>query len=332
MYYIVNLSQTPSSKQKYISPLLTQKINESLEKKEKVILYLNKRGMHSSLICKDCQILYKCINCDTCLTVHKTPPTLLCHICWHKEEIPLTCKSCHGNNLEKIGFWTQQIEESIENLFPKAQIFRFDHDSTKNKSGKQDANRLLENANIIVGTKMITTWFDFENVGVIGVILLEQELSIPEYNIEERVYQNIKQLIGRGGRKGKECEVIIQTYIPENESIKTITEKNYNVFVQDTLQERKTFWYPPYKELIRIEYRDENKEKAMLFLKKIENILKNENSKIWNLYEIIFSDIPRLKYNKYHFTLTIKWDNIRDYLHVIKKEIFLNKNLTLIFE
>lgn len=191
---------------------------------------------------------------------------------------------------------------------------------------------LLESADIIVGTKMITTWFDFENVGVIGVILLEQELSIPEYNIEERVYQNIKQLIGRGWRKGKECEVIIQTYIPENESIKAITEKNYNVFVQDTLSERKIFWYPPYKELIRIEYRDENKEKAMLFLKKIQNILENENSNIWNLYEIIFSDIPRLKYNKYHFTLTIKWDNIREFLQVIKKEIFLNKNLTLIFE
>lgn len=332
MYYIVNLSQIPKTKQRYVSPLLSEKIEATLKKWEKVILYLNKRGLFSSLICKDCQTIYKCKNCDTSLTVHKKPPILLCHICWYKEEIPLYCKSCRWNNLEKIGFWTQQIEEQIETLYPNVKIYRFDHDSTKNKTWKKDANILLDNADIIIGTKMITTGFDFDNVWLIWVLLLEQELSVPEYNIEEKVYQNIKQLMGRWWRKWKECEIVVQTFIPENESIKNITEKNYNEFIKDTLSERKLFWYPPLKELIRLEYRDENKEKAMLFLKKIQNILDLENTKLWMRFEIIFSDIPRLKHNKYHYILIIKWDNIRDFLLCIKKEIFWNRNLSILFD
>jgi len=102
MYYIANLSQISESKNRFLSPLLLEKMKESLEKKEKIILYLNKRGEYSSIICKDCQKIFSCPNCDVSLSVHRNPPHLLCHICGTKQEIPLSCPYCKSNNLQSV--------------------------------------------------------------------------------------------------------------------------------------------------------------------------------------------------------------------------------------
>ncbi|USN59540.1 MAG: hypothetical protein H6767_08785 [Candidatus Peribacteria bacterium] len=161
------------------------------------MLYINKRGSHSSLVCTDCNHLFGCPACDHALSIHTHPPKLLCHICGHHENIPLTCSACHGTNLLQVGVGTQQLEQQISFLFPQAQVFRFDFDQMKQKKQKSEAIAHLHSADIIIGTKMITTGFDFKKVGLIGVILLEQELQIPVYNTEEKVYQNIKQLLGR---------------------------------------------------------------------------------------------------------------------------------------
>jgi len=172
-------------------------------------------------------------------------------------------------NLKKVWIGTQQIEDSLKALFPNNSIFRFDADSVKNKTEKQKALETLRNADIIIGTKMITTGFDFKNVWLIWVILLEQELWIPKYNIEERVYSNIKQLIWRWERNGEKTETILQTFIPGNENIKNIIESNYKEFFTETLKERKLFNYPPFSEMVSIEYRDKNKDKEWLSSEKI---------------------------------------------------------------
>lgn len=326
---ISNLLLDKSNLNSYISSTLLKKIEENLEKEKKIILYLNKRWNFSSLICSDCQYLYKCDNCDVALTVHKYPEKLSCHICWVTKNIPLSCKKCNWNNLKKIWVWTQQIEESLKKYFLDAKIFRFDLDNVKNKTEKKEALKKLEDAEIVIWTKMITTGFDFKKVWLIWVILLEQELSFPFYNTEEKAYINIKQLLWRGERLGEKTDFILQTFIPENNLIKTIAEMNYRDFFIETLKERKFFNYPPFTEISILEYRNRNQTKAYDFMQKLKNKLDLLN-KDKNL-EIILNKESFKKYNQYYFKIVLKWDNLRDFLENIRPEIMRNSNLSLSF-
>ena len=176
---------------------------------------------------------------------------------------------------------------------------------------------------------MITTGFDFKKVGLIWVILIEQELTIPNYNTEEKAYINLKQILWRGERAWEKTDFIIQSFIPDNEIVKSIIENNYKDFFKQTLTERKLFNYPPFTEMITLEYRDGNKDKSKAFIENLKNKVDLLNS--WN-YEIILNESPRKKYNQYYYKIIIKWDNIRDFLEQIKPEIMRNSKLSLIFE
>ena len=219
-------------------------------------------------------------------------------------------------------------------------IFRFDLDAIKNKTEKQKALENLEKAQIIIATKMITTGFDFKNIGLIWVILAEQEFGFPNYNSEEKAYINLKQLIGRWNRLWEKTEILIQTFIPDNEIIKSISEKNYKQFFIDTLNERKLFNYPPFSEMITLEYRDKNKQKSIDFMINLKNKLDlispinpplqegNNKSEV----QIILNKESFKKFNQYFTKIILKWDNLREFLKNIKSEIYNNSNLSVIFE
>ena len=182
---------------------------------------------------------------------------------------------------------------------------------------------------IIIGTKMLTTGFDLEDVGLIGVILLEGELSYPQYNIEEKVYTSLKQLFGRGERKSQVTDIIVQTFIPENPLVKTITEGNYKQFFMDTLKERRTFLYPPFIEMVTLDFRDINKEKSLHFMEMMK--YKLEQSFSPEQCSITLNPIPFKKNNQYHTTLILKSQNIRKVLESIEAEILRNSKLSVIF-
>jgi len=168
--------------------------------------------------------------------------------------------------LTGIGIGTQKVEEAIHTLFPGANIFRMDSDYLGKTTRKRDALKYMHEADIIIGTKMMTTGFDFPDIGLIGIVLLEQELHIPVYDIEERVYTTVKQLIGRGGRQGKKTDIVIQTAAPENEMVKNILELNYRDFFTKTLHERKLFKYPPFFEYVVIQYRHTYQKEVQEYL------------------------------------------------------------------
>jgi len=328
--YLVNLSQDKSKINPYISNTLIEAIKNTLEEHKKTILYLNKRWEYSALICNKCNHLFKCINCDVAMIVHKYPEKLICHICGSNKDIPKKCEKCNKENLQKVWIWTQQIEDCIKKLFVNHNVFRFDADAVKNKSEKENALKNLEKSDIIIGTKMITTGFDFRWIWLIWVILLEQELLIPKYNTEEKVYTNIKQLLGRWSRNGEKTSVIIQTFIPENDIIKSITQDNYKDFFIKTLEERKLFNYPPYTEMLTLEYRNKNKEKAKWFIQNLKNKLDIENND--KKIEIILVPNPSKKYNQYYYRIILKWEELRKFLECIKPEIMRNSWLVIIFE
>jgi len=270
-----------------------------------------------------------CPACDVSLSVHLHPERLLCHLCGHAEDISLECKNCHGTTLKKVGVGTQHIEESLKKSFSKATIFRFDTDSTNTKIGKQEALQRLSEADIIIGTKMLTTGFDLSDIGLIGVILLEQELSYPQYNIEEKLYTSLKQLFGRGERKGQSTDIVVQTFVPENPLVKQIIEGNYKSFFMDTLKERREFNYPPFTEMATLDYRDMSREKSLQFQTLLHNKLKtlfaNEEC------SIILNSIPFKKNNQFHTTIILKAPNIRNILQARESEILRNSKLSVIF-
>ncbi len=334
---LVNLSLDKSRINPYLSNTLLTKIEEVLIKWEKVILYLNKRWQFSSIICNDCQYLFKCKNCDISMSVHKYPTKFICHLCSASENIPLSCTKCGWVHLSNIWVWTQQIEESLLKNFDNKKIFRFDTDTMKTKKSKTEALYFLNNSDIIIGTKMITTGFNFEKVGLVGVILLEQELQIPKYNTEESVFINIRQLVWRGWRVGQKTDFIIQSFIPDNEIIQSIIYDNYKDFFVKTLQERKLFNYPPFWKIATLEYRHSSKEKALIFMQNLNNklILEEEKNMPWKKcpwgVEIIFNEKAIKKINQYYYKIIIKWEKIRDFIEKIKPEIIRNSGLVVIF-
>ncbi len=335
--YLVNLSQYKSNLNPYLSNTLLEKIDDSIKENKKIILYLNKRWEYSSLICNNCNHLYKCDNCDVSMNVHKYPEKMICHVCNTVKDIPRKCKKCSKDTLQKVWIWTQQIEDSIKKEFKNSKIFRFDTDTVKNKTEKSLALKNLENADIIIWTKMITTWFDFSNVWLIWVILLEQELLIPKYNTEEKVYSNIKQLLWRWSRAWEISDIVIQTFIPENEIIKTIASSNYKDFFKKTLEERKLFNYPPYSEMLTLEYRHKNKEKAKTFMENLNNKLTHLTSlklgmDSYKNIEIKLVHNPTKKYNQFYYKIILKWTNLRDFINNIKPEIMRNSSLVVVFE
>ncbi len=329
---LVNLNQDYNKKNHYFSNTLLANIEDNIKNNKKSILYLNKRWDYSALICESCQHIYKCNNCDVSLNVHHYPAKMICHLCNESHNIASKCSECSNNTLKKIWVWTQQVEKFLIEYFSwkNINIFRFDADVIKNKTEKESALEKLHNSDIIIGTKMITTWFDFSNVWLVCVMLLEQELLIPWYNTQEKLYSNITQLLWRGSRKWEISETIIQTFLPENEIIKTITEKNYKEFFIATLHDRKLFRYPPFNEMASLEYRHKSEEKAKYFIQKLKiklDFIDNES-----LYEITMTHNSFKKYNQYYFKIIIKWNNIRDFINNIKSDILKNSNLSLIFE
>lgn len=329
MFFTINLQQDKSKLSSYLSNTLLDAIEETLKKGEKTLLYLNKRGSYSSMICEDCQHLFECPNCDTSLSVHSNPEHLRCHICNNAYNIPKACSKCHKTNLKAIWVGTQQIEILLKEYFKETSIFRFDSDGMKNTSSKKEALWELNNADIIIGTKMITTGFDFEKIGLIWVLLVEWELSYPSYDAEEKAYSNLKQLIGRGNRKSQKTQIILQTFIPKNPLVKRLTQSNFKDFFTETLQERKDFLYPPFKEMVTLEYRNKDSKKTLDFTEKLSEKLKKIDTE--NTYQILRWGSTFRKNNTHHATIIIKWDNIREILSKIEKIILRESGLSVIF-
>lgn len=330
MFLTVNLAQDQSRISRYISNTLLTEVENTLKKWEKVLLYLNKRGSYNSLICEDCQYLWECKNCDISLSVHNTPKKLLCHLCGNSENYPISCKNCQGTKLLSVWVGTQQIEEVLKNYFwERTSVYRFDSDSMKTLTSKKEALNNMQDTQIIIGTKMLTTGFDFEKIWLIWVILVEQELSYPSYNAEENAYRNLKQFIGRGNRKTQKSSVILQTFIPAHSLVQSITEESFKAFFSRTLKERKQFWYPPFNDLVKLEYRHKEAKKTLIFLETLEKDLQAKN--IWEKIQILRSTSTFKKNNTYHGQLILKWPELRKFLKPLHSLILKTPNLSVIF-
>ncbi|MNK82765.1 Primosomal protein N' [compost metagenome] len=253
----------------HFSDLLIEEIAESLSLGEQVILFQNRRGYSPIIECLTCGHVPHCQQCDVSLTYHKHKNQLRCHYCGYSIAKPTNCHSCSSIDLTTKGFGTEQIEQELASLFPKAKTARMDQDTTRGKFGFEKIIDTFKNREIdvLVGTQMLAKGLDFDNVGLVGIMNADNMLHHPDFRAFERSFQMMTQVAGRAGRSEKQGKVVIQTYNPNHNTIQQVTNHNYMGMYKEQLYDRQIYRYPPYFRIIKLTLKhkdfDKLKEGAM---------------------------------------------------------------------
>lgn len=238
-----------------ISNRLIEEIRATVKRNEQVILFINRRGYSNFVTCKKCGYVEKCINCDISLTYHKSSNKHSCHYCgYEKEIVDITCPSCRNSTLQNIGVGTEKIEDYLNKIFPEFKILRVDKDTTSRKGELERILNKFNNheADILVGTQILSKGHDFENVTLVGILSADMMLNYPDYRASENTFQLITQVAGRSGRGEKKGRVILQSYDTEHYSIQKAVDYDYKGFYSREIDLRKKFKYEPFNHIIRI--------------------------------------------------------------------------------
>ena len=230
------------------TPVLLEKIRQTLDRKEQVVLLLNRRGYSSFVMCRDCGSVDECPNCDISLTLHMDTRSMQCHYCGFQKAIPRICPSCSSPSIRYYGTGTQRAFEELQDLFPDARILRMDVDTTRKKGSHENLLQAFGQgeADILLGTQMIAKGLDFPNVTLVGVLNADTALNLPDFRSSERTFQLLTQVAGRAGRAEKPGQVLIQTYNPNHYAIRFAQEQDYEGFYEYEMGIRRSMAYPPY--------------------------------------------------------------------------------------
>lgn len=288
-----------------ISEYLRKEIEKRLEKKEQILLFLNRRGDSTFVFCRKCGFVMKCPHCNVSLVYHSDNEKLQCHYCGYSVDNVSECPSCSSKYIKYFGNAIQKVEKEIKKIFPYVKVARLDKDiSSKDRGYNFDIYKSFKNKkiDILIGTQMIAKGFDFENLSLVGVISADTALNLADFRASEKTFNLLVQVIGRAGRKNKGLG-IIQTYYPENYAILNAKNLNYLDFYKQEIQWRKELNYPPFSKIILITFRGKNNDLV--------------EKEISNLYDILISD-TLFKDNDdidilgiYQPTIIKKYDNFR---------------------
>jgi len=247
----------------HFSDLLIEEIAEALLLGEQVILFQNRRGYSPIIECLTCGHVPHCQQCDVSLTYHKFKNQLRCHYCGYSIAKPTNCHSCSSIDLTTKGFGTEQIEQELAVLFPKAKTARMDQDTTRGKFGFEKIIDTFKNReiDILVGTQMLAKGLDFDNVSLVGIMNADNMLHHPDFRAFERSFQMMTQVAGRAGRSEKQGKVVIQTYNPNHNTIQQVTNHNYIGMYKEQLYDRQIYRYPPYFRIIKLTLKHRDYEK-----------------------------------------------------------------------
>ncbi len=231
-----------------ISEQLHDAIARRLELHQQSILFINRRGFSSFLLCRDCGFSFKCPNCDVTLTYHRAAYMLQCHHCDYRLQAADICPQCGGFKLRPFGLGTEKVEEAVKACFPDSRTIRMDRDTTERKGAHGDLLQSFRRfeADILIGTQMVAKGLDFPNVTLVGVISADTALNIPDYRASERAFQLLTQVAGRAGRGESLGEVYVQTFDPDHISVQYATDHDYVGFYEQEIAARESLGYPPF--------------------------------------------------------------------------------------
>lgn len=326
---IIDMNKEFKKASGYFSNTLIDQIKETLERKEQVILFLNRRGYSSFLTCSSCGYVEKCPNCDISLTYHKSSNMLRCHYCGYATKRKKLCPKCQ-EEFKDYGIGTEKVEEELKSLIKDAKIIRMDVDTTttKNAHGKIINSFLEEKYNILVGTQMIAKGLDFPNVTLVGVLNADIGLNFPDFRSSETTFSLLNQVLGRSGRGNKEGKVLIQTFNPEHYAITYTKNHDYLGFYNEEMKIRKILKYPPYYYICLIKIISKDYNLASKSSYDVVNYLK-QNIKNEIILGPSVCNVFKLN-NNYRFQIIIKYkdvNNILEYLTNIEHHYFNKKDI-----
>ena len=245
-----------------LSRELYDKIAERLERKEQVILFLNRRGYSGFVSCRSCGHVMKCPHCDVSLSLHKNG-RLICHYCGYEQDAVTKCPECGSPYISGFKVGTQQIEELIKREFPDAGVLRMDADTTRGKDGHAEILRAFgkQEADILVGTQMIVKGHDFPQVTLVGILAADLSLNVSDFQASERTFQLLVQAAGRAGRGSREGEVVIQTYTPDHYALLCAAKQDYLSFYEQEMRFRQLSGYPPAGAMMAVHCSSEDRQK-----------------------------------------------------------------------
>jgi primosomal protein N' (replication factor Y) len=254
---VVDLKQElANGNRSMLSMKLYSAIEENLKNKHQTILFLNRRGFSTFIMCRECGYTVKCKNCNISMTYHKFENKLKCHYCGHEENVVTVCPECKSTKIRYFGTGTQKLEQEINKLFPKAKTIRMDVDTVSKKNSHENILNSFKNdgIDILIGTQMVVKGHHFPNVTLVGVIAADSSLNIDDYRANERTFQILTQVAGRAGREKLEGNVIIQSYNPDNFSIEYAKKQDYDLFYKTEIALRKQLKYPPFCDIIVVSF------------------------------------------------------------------------------
>jgi primosomal protein N' (replication factor Y) len=235
-----------------------------LDRGQQAILFLNRLGTATYVFCRDCGYSLKCPRCDLPLTFHEARRSLTCHHCGYQRGMPATCPQCGSSRIRQYGTGTERVESEVVTLFPNARVLRWDYTTTRAKGAHEMilSHFAAYRADILVGTQMLAKGLDLPFVTLVGVVLADVGLNLPDYRAPERTFQVLTQVAGRAGRSPLGGEVILQTFQPDHYVIKAAAMHDYRNFYRQELAYRQQLGYPPYANLVRLEYRHRDAGRA----------------------------------------------------------------------
>lgn len=298
-------NKTPFSKQ------LMAELEKTVDEEKQAILFINRRGFSSFLMCRDCGYVPKCEACDVSLTYHKEDNQLKCHYCGKRYKVLTKCPTCGSDNLKYGGVGTEQVCEQLREIFPNVKVLRMDNDTTQNKNayakilGEFGASKPA----ILVGTQMIAKGHDFPEVNLVGILDADLSLYFGDFRASEKTFQLITQVAGRAGRSKIDGKVVLQTYFPKHYVYKLCSAYNYNKFYDKEINLRETTLFPPFSEIVRVLLTSEHDEKARdlthnLFLRLKE--LRVKYGKDFYFLEAMKSPVTKIK-NKYRYQILMRY-------------------------
>ena len=306
---------------------LYKSIEENLKNHYQTILFLNRRGYSTFIMCRDCGYTVKCKNCNISMTYHSFEKKLKCHYCGYEEPIVTTCPECGSKKIRYFGTGTQKLEDEIHKQFPKATTIRMDIDTVTKKNSHEEILNEFKNKgiDILIGTQMVVKGHHFPKVTLVGVVAADSSLNMDDYRANEKTFQILVQVAARAGREKLPGKVIIQSYNPENFSIQSAKNQNYIEFYQTEIALRKQLKYPPFCDIIVIGFNSNSESKIKTISENMYKSLTEKNLENCNIYKPSPSPIDKIQ-NRYRWRIIIK-SNMNEKLNDI-----LNQELRKIYE
>lgn len=310
----------------YFSNTLLEGIKARYELGEQTLLFLNRRGYHSTLLCPECSHIVKCPHCDLALTFHKSHEKLVCHLCNYQLIPDKKCPHCKkADTLKFQGYGTEKVERSLKAIFPSIRTLRIDRDTTTRKDSHEHLIKQFRSgkADVLIGTQMISKGLHFPSVTLVGILSIDGSLQIPDFRSSEYCYQALTQVAGRSGRGQLKGEVILQSFIIDNDTIKLASKQDYENFYLQEIEMRKLFNYPPFTRMVKLIFTSKHEKKALHTANKLQNHLLKNLQSTYEISPVIPCGYAKVK-DQFRFQFIIKGHSnypIADHLKQAKNHI-----------